>query len=186
MEYTIREATAAEFDAVMEVEKEAFGYDKEAQLVAQLLGDPTAQPIVSLLAFDGDEPIGHVLFTRAYFDEQGDSPLMHILAPLAVKPAYQRQGIGGMLIKEGLRALQAMGSELVFVLGHEEYYPRHGFAPYAARRGYLPPYPMPTENEVYWMVQPIGRLGYGVGTGTVRCCDELNRPEHWRNEESDR
>lgn len=186
MKYRIRKTTIADFDAIMEVEKQAFGYDKEARLVAQLLADQTAEPIISLLAFDGEEAIGHILFTRAYFSGREKSPMMHILAPLAVKPAYQRQGIGGMLIKEGLRLLQLMGSELVFVLGHKEYYPKYGFTPYAAHLGYFPPHPMSEENEVYWMVQPIGKVGYGIGKSTVRCCDELNRPEHWRNEESDR
>lgn len=186
MKYIIRETTIADFDAIMEVEKQAFGYDKEAKLVAQLLSDETAKPFVSLLAFDGEEAIGHILFTRAYFCGKETSPMMHILAPLAVKPVYQRKGIGGMLINEGLRLLQAAGTEIVFVLGHKEYYPKYGFTPYAAHLGYLPPYQMPEENEVYWMVQPIGKIGYGIGKGTVQCCDELNRPEHWRNEESDR
>lgn len=186
MEYIIKETTIADFDAIMEMEKQAFGYDKEARLVAQLLGDKTAKPFVSLLAFHNEEAIGHILFTRAYFSDRADSPMMHILAPLAVKPAYQRQGIGGMLIKEGLSLLRTMGSEVVFVLGHKEYYPKYGFVPYAASLGYLPPYPMPKENEVCWMVQPIGQIGYGIGTGTVKCCNELNRPEHWRNDESDR
>lgn len=187
MDYIIRETAIEDFDAIMEVEKLAFGYDKEAKLVAQLLSDETAKPFVSLLAFDSEQAIGHILFTRAYFsDKKEKSPMMHILAPLAVKPAYQRQGIGGMLINEGLRLLQAMGSELVFVLGHKEYYPKYGFTTHAAHLGYLPPYPMPEENEVYWMVQPIGQVGYGIGTGTVNCCEELNRPEHWRDEELDR
>lgn len=186
MKYIIRETTIADFDAIMEVEEQAFGYDKEALLVAQLLGDETAKPFVSLLAFDNEEAIGHILFTRAYFGGKDNSPMMHILAPLAVKPAYQQQGIGGILIKEGLRILQVMNSEVVFVLGHKEYYPKYGFTTHATRLGYLPPYPMPEENEVYWMVQPIGQIGYGIGAGTVTCCDELNRPEHWRNEESDR
>ncbi len=187
MKYIIRETTIADLDAIREVEEQAFGYDKEALLVAQLLSDETAKPFVSLLAFDKEEPVGHILFTRAYFrGKKEKSPRMHILAPLAVKPAYQRQGIGGMLIKEGLRLLQAMRSELVFVLGHKEYYPKFGFTTHAACLGYLPPYRMPEENEVYWMVQPIGPQGYGIGTGTIQCCDELNRPQHWRDEESDR
>lgn len=186
MEYNIRETTIADLDAIMEIQKQAFGYDKEARLVTQLLNDETAKPFVSLLAFDKEVAIGHILFTRAYFSGKEVSPMMHILAPLAVKPAYQRQGIGGMLIKEGLHLLQAMGSEVVFVLGHKEYYPKYGFTTHAAHLGYLPPYPMPEENGVYWMVQPIGPTGYEVGKGNVKCCDELNKPEHWRNEESDR
>lgn len=183
---TIREAAIQDFEAIISVEKQAFGYDKEARLVARLLNDETAKPSVSLLAFVEEEAAGHILFTRIYFRKQATSPMMHILAPLAVKPAFQRQGIGGMLIKEGLRWLQAAGSELVFVLGHKEYYPKHGFIPEATRMGYLPPYPLPEEHEACWMVQAIGQRGFAVGADIMQCCDELRRPEHWRHEEADR
>lgn len=113
----IRETNTDDFDSIMTVEKQAFGYDKEAQLVADLLADKTAEPMVSLLAFYKGEAVGHILFTRAYFDGQGALQMMHILAPLAVKPEYQRQGIGGMLIRAGIERLQEKGSCLVFVLG---------------------------------------------------------------------
>ena len=118
----IRETNTDDFDSIMTVEKQAFGYDKEAQLVADLLADKTAKPMVSLLAFYKGEAVGHILFTRAYFDGQGAQQMMQILAPLAVKPEYQRQGIGGMLIRAGIERLQEKGSCLVFVLGHKEYY----------------------------------------------------------------
>ncbi|NDV64879.1 GNAT family N-acetyltransferase [Bacteroides sp. 224] len=182
----IRETNANDFNDIMTVEKQAFGYDKEAQLVAKLLADKTAEPIVSLLAFHQGEAVGHILFTRAYFDNQETQPMMHILAPLAVKPEYQRQGIGGMLIKAGIEKLQEKGSNLVFVLGHAEYYPKYGFLPDAARLGYPAPYPIAEEYSDYWMVQAIGPKGFEVGKGKMRCCDELNKPEHWRDDESDR
>lgn len=182
----IRETNADDFDHIMTVETQAFGYDKEAQLVAKLLADETAAPIVSLLAFYNDEAIGHILFTRAYFDNQDMQPLMHILAPLAVKPEYQRQGIGGMLIRAGIEELRAKGSNLVFVLGHKEYYPKYGFIPGAAQAGYPAPYPIPEEYSDYWMVQPIPPKGFEVGKGKIRCSDELNKPEHWRDDEEDR
>lgn len=47
----IRETATSDFSHIMEVEKLAFGYDKEAELVAELLADNTTKPIVSLLAF---------------------------------------------------------------------------------------------------------------------------------------
>ena len=62
----IRETNTDDFDSIMTVEKQAFGYDKEAQLVADLLADKTAEPMVSLLAstkvrlsdtFSSPEPI---------------------------------------------------------------------------------------------------------------------------------
>lgn len=182
----IRETVINDFNHIMEVETLAFGYDKEAKLVADLLVDNTAQPIVSLLAFHKEEPIGHILFTRAYFSGQEEQPIMHILAPLAVKPEYQRQGIGGMLIKAGIEHLQEIGSNLVFVLGHKEYYPKYGFIADANRLGYPAPYPMPEEYSDYWMVQPISPKGFSIGKGKIQCCDELNKPEHWRDDESDR
>lgn len=182
----IRETNTADFNDIMAVEKQAFGYDKEAKLVADLLADKTADPIVSLLAFYGDEAIGHILFTRTYFDNQETQPMMHILAPLAVKPEYQRQGIGGMLIRAGIEALRKKGSNLVFVLGHKEYYPKFGFLPDAAKAGYPAPYPIAEEYSDYWMVLPIGPKGFEAGKGKIKCCDELNKPEHWRDDESDR
>lgn len=182
----IRETTSDDFDAIMNVEKEAFGYDKEAKLTADLLADKTSEPLVSLLAFYNDEPIGHILFTRAYFSEQAEQPMMHILAPLAIKPEYQRQGIGGLLIKAGIEKLQAIGSHIVFVLGHKEYYPKYGFIPDADSLGYPAPYPILGENAAYWMAQPISSTGFEIGKGKIQCCDELNKLEHWRNDESDR
>lgn len=182
----IRETTSDDFNDIMKVEKLAFGYDKEAKLVAELLTDPTAEPVVSLLAFDKTKPVGHILFTRAYFDGRKDSPMMHILAPLAVIPEYQRQGIGEMLIRTGVQKLREKESNLVFVLGHKEYYPRHGFQPHAARLGYFAPYPIPEEYGDCWMVQTVSRKGFDIGKGKIICCDILNKPEHWRDEESDR
>ncbi len=182
----IRETNDDDFNDIMNVVKQAFGYDKEAQLTAELLADTTAKPMVSLLAFYRNEAIGHILFTRAYFDQQQEQPMMHNLAPLAVKPAYQRQGIGGMLIREGIRLLQEMGSNIVFVLGHKEYYPKYGFVPQAMHLGYPAPYPIPDEYADCWLVQPISHKGFDVGKGKIKCADMLNKPEHWRDDQADR
>lgn len=181
-EITIRTTGTEDFNRIMEVQREAFGHDHEAELTAELLTDKSAEPTVSLLAFHQDNAIGHILFTRVYFDGQQNQPMMHILAPLAVKPEYQRQGIGGMLIKAGIQHLQDLGTTLVFVLGHKDYYPRYGFKPEAARLGYAAPYPFPTEYSDCWMVQPISAKGFQVGKGKIQCSDVLNRPEHWREE----
>lgn len=182
----IRESTAHDFNDIIEVEKSAFGYDKEARLVAELLTDKTAEPILSLLAFHGDTAVGHILFTRAYIDGALSQPMMHILAPLAVRPEYQQQGIGGQLIKSGIQLLQERGSNLVFVLGHKDYYPRHGFIPNAIKLGYAAPYPIPDEHSECWMVQPLNTKGFEISKGKIKCSDVLNRAEHWRDEESDR
>ncbi len=188
-EITIRKTNADDFDNIMQVEKLAFGYDKEAKLVAELLSDNTAEPMLSLLAFYNEKAIGHILFTRAYFKDQEVQPMIHILAPLAVIPTHQRQGIGGMLIDAGLEILKETGSKLVFVLGHKEYYPRYGFLQNAQGMGFFTPYPdpMPDDYADYWMVQSLTEDKLEeMPKGRIRCADTLNKPEHWREDEEDR
>ena len=176
----IRKTGINDFNTIMTVEERAFGYDKEAKLTAALLKDRTAEPVLSLLAFHNDKAIGHILFTRVYINDRAPQPLIHILAPLAVIPEYQKQGVGGMLIQEGLNRLSEMGSEMVFVLGHMEYYPRHGFIPDAGGLGFSAPYPIPQEFANAWMVQTLNPKGYMIAKGQVLCSDELDKPEHWR------
>lgn len=176
----IRETENRDIKDILEVEEKAFGYVKEAELTSDLLNDETAKPALSLLAFYKGEAAGHILFTRVYIEERSDQPLLHILAPLAVKPSFQKQGIGGMLINDGLNRLTKSGSEMVFVLGHMEYYPRFGFIPDAGKLGYSAPYPIPDMYSNAWMVRPLTFRGLSNNKGKILCADVLNRPEHWR------
>jgi putative acetyltransferase len=82
-------------------------------------------------------------------------------------------------IEKGLRHLTKTGVDLVFVLGHPEYYPRYGFKP-AGHLGFEAPYPIPDEHADAWMVQALRPGVIGSVSGKVRCADELNMPEHWR------
>lgn len=177
----IRESKDDDFKIVMEVEEKAFDSIKEAELTADLLNDKTAKPTLSLLAFHENKAVGHILFTRLYINEMvSNQPLIHILAPLAVIPEYQKQGIGGMLINEGLKRLKEMRSEMVFVLGHMEYYPKYGFIPDANKIGYSAPYPIPEKFADAWMVQSLNPKGFLINPGKMICAKELDKPEHWR------
>jgi putative acetyltransferase len=164
---------------VLLVERAAFGHDTEAELVHALLSDPTAQPCLSLLAREGDRPVGHVLFTAVRLKDTPPSGLYAILAPLAVVPDAQGRGIGGALIERGLQLLKKSGVDLVFVLGHPDYYPRHGFEP-AGRLGFDAPFPVPDEDAGAWMVRALRPNVIGSVRGTVMCADMLAKPEHWR------
>ncbi len=176
----IKETTNADFNDIIEVEKQAFEKEDVAELTAGLLKDESAEPMLSLLAFENDTAVGHILFTRAYIGKVGDGPFCHILAPLAVKPDFQKQGIGGMLINEGLKRIKAMGSEIVFVLGHKEYYPKYGFIPDAKSLGFSAPFTIPEKDADAWMVQSLTPKGLEIGRGKIICADEMNKPEHWR------
>lgn len=175
----IREALETDLSDVLRIERLAFGYDKEADLVRELLHDPSAKPLLSLIALKNDQAVGHILFTRTRLSGTNDTVSTAILAPLAIVPEAQEQGIGAKLIKSGIAILSRSGVDLVFVLGHPEYYPRFGFTP-AGRLGFEAPYPIPNEHANAWMVQALRPEVVGTVRGKVICADALNRPEHWR------
>ena len=179
MSIKIRPTIENYFDDILEIERRAFGEDSVAKLTVELLNDKSAEPYISLLAFENEKAVGHILFTKCFINDIENCPLMHILAPLAVIPEYQKQGIGGLLIKKGFELLQEINSEIVFVLGHIEYYPKYGFIPNAERLGYSASYPILAKVADAWMVQPLSSKGLR-NFGKVICADAMNKPEHWR------
>lgn len=178
----IRKSTESERHEVLNVHAEAFGEEKGpeiAQLVAGLLDDESAKPLLSLVAVDSDKLVGHILFTKVEVTGAKNSINAQILAPLAILPEEQNKGIGEKLINEGLRLLKESGTELVFVLGHPDYYPRCGFIP-AGAKGYQAPYPIPEEHAGAWMVQGLVGDVLEENSGTIQCANVLNEPQHWR------
>ena len=112
-------AAHADVDAIVEA---AFGRADEARLVAALR--ESVEPRVSLVA----EVSGHVFFSPVRIEpESANAPAVCGLAPLAVRPGLQRQGIGAALVREGLERCADLGWRAVFVLGDPAYYSRFGF-----------------------------------------------------------
>jgi len=174
----IRKALDSDLDDILSVERAAFGAEDGAEIVQKLLGDDSAQPIISLLAFQEDRAVGHIFFSRATLEP--NAPLsLSILGPLAVVPDAQKQGIGGKLIQKGLDILSESGVDLIFVLGHPTYYPRFGFKP-AGNLGFEPQYPIPEKNADAWMVQELRPGIIGNFRGKVLCADSLNEPQYWQ------
>lgn len=178
MTIEIREPLASELESVLSLHRAAFGADDVADLTRDLLRDPSARPLLSLLAFMDGRAVGHILFTTAHLDSENGLSVS-ILAPLAVLPDYQNRGIGGELVNAGLEALSNAGADLVFVLGHPSYYPRFGFQP-AGRLGLDAPFPIPEKNADAWMVLALKAGLIGNVSGRIECADKLNQPEHWR------
>ena len=178
IELIIRETSIADLQDILYVEQEAFRRDSEPQLTKDMLSDQSARPYVSLLAYVDNQPVGHILFTHACLTNY---PKVEVsfLAPLAVVPKFQRHGIGGALIKSGLEILSESGVDLVFVVGHPQYYPRYGFTS-ASKLGFEPTYSIPKEAADAWMVKELRSGIIGSVSGKVICCDVMNKPEVWR------
>lgn len=105
----------------------AFERENEVQLVQRLRETPNYIPELALVAEEGGEIVGHVMFTYVRLDD--DERGMLCLAPLSVTPARQKDGIGGALIRDGTVRAEALGAPLIVLVGHPAYYPRFGFEP---------------------------------------------------------
>ena len=178
----IKEATESDLATVLSIHQAAFGPEAGAEiadLVSNLLNDSTAKPFLSLLAMNQDQAVGHILFTKATLRPAAEALSVRLLAPLAVLPEAQLQGVGRQLIQAGLKRLSDDQVDLVFVLGHPTYYPRYGFQP-AGLHGLTAPYPIPPHHADAWMVQALQPDLIGRVSGQVMCADALDRPDYWR------
>ena len=142
----IRKETEKDYEEVYRLVKDAFASAEHADgneqdLVTALRKGTAFIPELSLVAETDDCLAGHILFTRALV---GSDEVL-VLAPLSVRPGYQRQGIGSALITEGHRIAREMGFEYSLVLGSELYYPRFGYIP-AEQLGVEVPEGMPSAN----------------------------------------
>ena len=124
---TVRAEERGDIAAVRAVNEKAFGQPSEANLADSLR---TACPdAVSLVAVSDGEVVGHILFTPVRIQGGKGKTQGMGLAPMAVVPERQRQGIGSQLVEAGLEILRERDCPFVIVVGHPEYYPRFGFVP---------------------------------------------------------
>jgi putative acetyltransferase len=122
----IRAERAEDIAAVRRANDRAFGRPEEGAVV-DLLRD-ACPDAVSLVADESGEILGHVLFSPVLVTREGKVIREGMgLAPLAVVPERQRQGIGSMLVRAGIDAMRERSGPFVIVLGHPSYYPRFGF-----------------------------------------------------------
>lgn len=128
----IRPQTPDDEAEVEEVNRRAFGRQDEARLVARLQRADEAS--ISLVAERDGRVVGHILFSPVNVEGLPDDLRAVGLAPMAVLPEHQRQGIGGRLVEAGLAACRQAGFAAVVVLGYPEYYPKFGFVPASTRR----------------------------------------------------
>jgi putative acetyltransferase len=128
---SIRQETQEDYKEVFEVVGLAFGQDNEAKLVDALRNNSSVfVPQLSVVATNNSNIVGHILFTKINIVNESNRESESLaLAPISVRPEYQRKGIGSKLINYGLDAARALQFSSVIVLGHAHYYPKFGFLP---------------------------------------------------------
>jgi len=166
----IRQECEADFDSVYEVVRSAFetmdmASGDEQDLVNRLRKSTAFIPELSLVAELDGKIIGHIMFTKMKI---GVHPAL-TLAPVAVLPEYQKQGIGGKLIVEGHRIARELGHSVVILVGHADYYPRFGYTP-AGIKNIQAPFEVP---EDAFMVLELREDGLKGVSGMIEFAPEF-------------
>ncbi len=87
----------------------------------------TYLPELALVAEENVEVVGHIMLTKTYVHTaKGDFEGL-LIAPLSVKLAHRRKGVGSKLLQEAFRIARNTGYTAVFVVGNPAYYGRFGF-----------------------------------------------------------
>ena len=157
----IREEGHRDVESIRAVNVAAFETTTEADLVGALR--ERAASLISLVAEDGGNIIGHILFSPATL---ANEPGLHLmgLAPMAVVPSRQRQGIGSSLVRDGLERCRQCNAAAVVVLGHPAYYRRFGFSP-AAHLSFRSEYDVPAD---VFMIRELRGGALTGRSGTIR------------------
>ena len=163
MKLIIRQEQPADVGDIYELNKIAFGQDNEARLVELIRKGNGFIPELSLVTVAEDKIVGYILFSKIFIVSGDNRHETLALAPMAVHPKWQKQGVGAKLITQGLQAAKDLGYTSVIVLGHELYYPRFGFLP-AARWNIKAPIDLPA--NVFMAIELVPN-GLANISGTV-------------------
>jgi putative acetyltransferase len=173
----IREATIDDAENIKHVHLQAFD-DSETRMVSDfavnLLNENHPVKIISLVAIDNNEIVGHIAFSPVYLESTNEH-LGYILAPLAVSPRFQKNKTGSSLVKHGLETISDIGSSMVFVYGDPQYYSRFGFKTDLAKN-FIPPYPLQFPGG--WQALKLNSAVFPEG-GRIKCVDSLDDPDLW-------
>ena len=125
----IRDETDADVGAISDVTVAAFktleiSHHTEQFIIAALRAAGALS--VSLVAEVDGRVIGHIAFSPVTISDGTRN--WYGLGPVSVLPAYQRQGVGKALVREGLARLKAMNPQGCCLVGHPDYYRKFGFA----------------------------------------------------------
>ena len=124
MEYIVRPEQEKDYEQVRAILQMTFPSEAESNLVDALRVN--GKSIISLVAVCAEEVVGYIIFSPVSTTPPSEAKALG-LAPLAVRPDMQSQGIGSKLIYVGLQFCRDLGYDFCVVLGDPNYYRRFGF-----------------------------------------------------------
>lgn len=174
----IRAATKLDIDCVREINLLAFP-ESENQIVStlavNLLCLETNPPTFSFIAEQDNEAVGHIAFSPVTA-RNNPNYLAYTLAPLSVKPEYQRRQIGSKLIHHGMKLLSQRDVSLLLVYGDPKYYGRFGFNQETAAP-FKPPYKL--QYPFGWLATTLRQDARIDEPTEIICVEPLMQPDLW-------
>jgi putative acetyltransferase len=174
----IRIATSLDQDNIHSVHWSAFAEGEReivSKLAVNLLAEETTPQTISLVAETEGAVVGHVALSPVTIGSNKNIQ-GYILAPLGVKPDYQKRHIGSKLIESGMQQLSRMGVDILFVYGDPKYYSRFGFSVDAAEC-YIPPYRL--EYPFGWQGIALSECSIRKPSIQIVCVTSLCDPALW-------
>jgi len=144
-------------------------------LAVNLLSKETTPKTLSLVAETEEVVTGHIALSPVSINDNSNCQ-GYILAPLAVAPNHQKQGIGSQLVKHGMQQLSQLGVELLLVYGDPKYYSRFGFSE-ATAKNYIPPYKL--QYPFGWQGLMLSDRPPTTSPVQITCIPALQNPELW-------
>ena len=165
----IRSITPSDYPATKELIVAAFqqsehGYQGEAQIVEKIRQETTYEPELEMVAEVDGKLLGHGLLSPVKIVNEQRTFTGLVLAPLAVLPEFQGQGIGGKLLQELEKQAAKQSYPFISILGHPDYYPRFGYQK-ASLYNITAPFSVPDEAFLIKALTPEGLVGV---SGVVR------------------
>ena len=174
----IRLAQETDLDSILKVIETAFSDEEDKvimNLVQELSRETTSPSIKSLVAEVDNQVIGYVSYSPIFL--KSDSSISaYILAPLAVFPEHQKQGIGSNLINAGIDMLTKDDVGVLLVYGDPTYYGRFGFKEEIGH-SFLPPYTL--QFPFGWIGMMLNNTPFPEQPIQFKCVSALSKPELW-------
>lgn len=169
----LRPAKLCDQAQILELYRETFP-PEESDLVAQLAIDLLPSPEADSIIVESDNCIcGHIAFSPLTLAEDPKYRAT-VLAPLAVAPKNQKQGVGSQLVQYGLAQYKQAGIHDLYLYGDPNYYGRFGFAE-VSTKNIEAPYPL--SYPFGW--QRLKLNEHQTISGKLTCVEALQKPELW-------
>ncbi|MEA5465979.1 GNAT family N-acetyltransferase [Leptothoe sp. PORK10 BA2] len=174
----IRLASLLDRDSIRCLHLSAFPEEEReavAALAVNLLAEKTTPETFAFVAETDHIVMGHIAFSPVS-DINTDKFQGYLLAPLAVHPQFQKQGIGTGLVEAGMQHLLQLAVDIVFVYGSPQYYSRFGFDPGFASE-YVPPYQL--KYSFGWQAKSLKDGNTFPASAKLSCVPSLRDPQLW-------